>query len=917
MPFILCVFFALAKNKKNNPPFPGPSPAVPSSNDLVKAQKALEKKGSRARRKALDVFLSAMDSDPSTVKYATKGLWECLYDSNVGVLKGACTLISKGTAKYPNMFIPYVEPLFHIIDDASTDVFNKVSKVLSVIGTGSDKGAKEIITRSMKIRRKGMDWEERLYKDCQVQTRINFLLAMLGKQNPRFTAACVGVIIKTLKYPIYRPEISNRAVESLYKITAQKLLAICTEHPQMIRKQVPVILKVIGDALTFEKWVREKGDHDSMYSVFNNVFRKMTAIEPGYAVLPMVKNLSSTNKNIAITARKRLEELGRDPHKIVPYLLNCFANKSSVVGKNTNAILSDIMPLKPGVNANILLRYLHTCKNEAVLIHTVEALGKLVEKTDVGIGKGINVLIKLSSHPNVNVCRIVMTTLSKIALKEKKALSVCTKHLIKGLHHREPAVRLTALSSLENLVKKYEQARITVIPHLISARSDGEDTIRWRSSNILKELGVESNDIQDYLAVKNNLKETKRIMKELKRGSVINLSEVKRNLERAYENLKRRNYKKASIYANLARGGVLEIRAKSSPKIEVEIIAERGLFANDQNKFELSMTNIGKQHAYNISVTFSEDVEVMGSIPHRINAGDTRTVSLGWTPQKEGRQLFKVTFSFTDYTDYRRSYDKKIWLDVVHRPKRTETRGPTYAPEHGPTYTPEHVPAGPRRYKPIEAEAAQTLDTSSIVEAEDLYGEALRTALADNVLTDDEMQLLEVLRENLDIPQYRHEEMAKMIRAEKTEEMKVTEPDEGDPDRMTRGDDVGTRVEGQLMEGVVNFRSGSTRMDATSEILIKKFVMKLKQAPGIGIEISGHTDNRFGSIDDERVRKAKNKKLSYDRAKVVRDFLVDRGIPIERMVVKGYGEELPTGDNNTSEGRRMNQRVEIRFLIRR
>jgi outer membrane protein OmpA-like peptidoglycan-associated protein len=43
----------------------------------------------------------------------------------------------------------------------------------------------------------------------------------------------------------------------------------------------------------------------------------------------------------------------------------------------------------------------------------------------------------------------------------------------------------------------------------------------------------------------------------------------------------------------------------------------------------------------------------------------------------------------------------------------------------------------------------------------------------------------------------------------------------------------------------------------------------------------------------------------------VRDYLVARGVPAERLRVAGFGEGRPMATNATAEGRAMNRRVEI------
>jgi outer membrane protein OmpA-like peptidoglycan-associated protein len=71
------------------------------------------------------------------------------------------------------------------------------------------------------------------------------------------------------------------------------------------------------------------------------------------------------------------------------------------------------------------------------------------------------------------------------------------------------------------------------------------------------------------------------------------------------------------------------------------------------------------------------------------------------------------------------------------------------------------------------------------------------------------------------------------------------------------------------------------------------------------VEIQGHTA-RTGQTK-------RSMKLSVDRAKAVREYLVKKGVAPDRLVAKGYGETKPVADNGTADGREKNRRVE--FLI--
>ncbi|MEM6697587.1 MAG: OmpA family protein, partial [Bacteroidota bacterium] len=81
---------------------------------------------------------------------------------------------------------------------------------------------------------------------------------------------------------------------------------------------------------------------------------------------------------------------------------------------------------------------------------------------------------------------------------------------------------------------------------------------------------------------------------------------------------------------------------------------------------------------------------------------------------------------------------------------------------------------------------------------------------------------------------------------------------------------------------------------------------KIATRMGANLELVGHTD-QVGTA-------AKNKQLSLDRAKAVKDFLVNScGFPAERIEIEGKGASEPICDNDTEEGRRCNRRVEVKF----
>jgi outer membrane protein OmpA-like peptidoglycan-associated protein len=103
----------------------------------------------------------------------------------------------------------------------------------------------------------------------------------------------------------------------------------------------------------------------------------------------------------------------------------------------------------------------------------------------------------------------------------------------------------------------------------------------------------------------------------------------------------------------------------------------------------------------------------------------------------------------------------------------------------------------------------------------------------------------------------------------------------------------------------VFFEHDSYSLDAKSENELMQIVGFLNLNPGVKIEITGHTDNTGD--------KAYNLELSKNRARQIRNFLIDH-VDESRISYSGYGASQPIANNSTEEGRRKNRRSEMRII---
>lgn len=105
----------------------------------------------------------------------------------------------------------------------------------------------------------------------------------------------------------------------------------------------------------------------------------------------------------------------------------------------------------------------------------------------------------------------------------------------------------------------------------------------------------------------------------------------------------------------------------------------------------------------------------------------------------------------------------------------------------------------------------------------------------------------------------------------------------------------------------IHFETDSARISADSNAMLAKAATVIKAAPaGTRIEVGGHTDNTGDA--------AANLTLSRDRAAAVVAQLVQDGVDPKMLASNGYGQDKPTADNNTEEGRAKNRRMEFTVL---
>ena len=103
--------------------------------------------------------------------------------------------------------------------------------------------------------------------------------------------------------------------------------------------------------------------------------------------------------------------------------------------------------------------------------------------------------------------------------------------------------------------------------------------------------------------------------------------------------------------------------------------------------------------------------------------------------------------------------------------------------------------------------------------------------------------------------------------------------------------------------GEVMFDSGSRNLSPGALGRLDSVAATINRYPDADVIVKGHTDGQ----GPENA----NLRLSEDRALMVKNQLVVKGVDPQRVTTLGFGESVPLATNATPEGRAMNRRVEI------
>jgi len=132
--------------------------------------------------------------------------------------------------------------------------------------------------------------------------------------------------------------------------------------------------------------------------------------------------------------------------------------------------------------------------------------------------------------------------------------------------------------------------------------------------------------------------------------------------------------------------------------------------------------------------------------------------------------------------------------------------------------------------------------------------------------------------------------------------------DDEEEEEVVSGPRVAIQKERLELKGRVFFETNRARIRKRSYGLLDEVASVIRTHPELPpISIEGHTDDR-GTLKT-------NRRLSLERARAVRRYLIKRGLDGGRLQTRGFGRDKPIHPNASKRTRAQNRRVEFRFTV--
>ncbi|XOB62342.1 OmpA family protein [Campylobacterota bacterium DY0563] len=109
-----------------------------------------------------------------------------------------------------------------------------------------------------------------------------------------------------------------------------------------------------------------------------------------------------------------------------------------------------------------------------------------------------------------------------------------------------------------------------------------------------------------------------------------------------------------------------------------------------------------------------------------------------------------------------------------------------------------------------------------------------------------------------------------------------------------------------VKQNPVIFKRAGYKTTKKSDKTIKRIAQFLEDNPNIRMEIAGHTD----AAGEAKV----NQEISFARAVTVRNRLIFFGVDKDRLIARGYGEDIPLVPNSPNGYSKENRRVEFNIV---
>ena len=365
--------------------------------------------------------------------------------------------------------------------------------------------------------------------DWEPYANLFIAIGNVSSKYPDIGGRFVFLMMRALKYPMYHPERPADNLHMLYAASIRAIGKVGVVQPAYVKEAIPQVYKALLDSYRFQFWKNplKKKDEDMKYCAMDTLTR-VGIVSPGIVVPSVSTAFIDKDKKVIAAAREILSMLAKNLQMLFPALMDALEVDKKKLRERITEFVVELGRKYPSF---IIPQLTSRLEDPRMLVkfHSASALGELFPTNVQYIPSVIPSLIDhLGNDPDLDVRQTVSDALNVISEINTEIYVDYVPNVISALGDEYHHVRWRTAQIIKNIGTKRPDLVYEAIPYLIAGLDDRHDHVGWKCRDALEVLGV---DKVEYQLVVRSIKVDRDLIKKAKEIANVEMPDIEKMVE--------------------------------------------------------------------------------------------------------------------------------------------------------------------------------------------------------------------------------------------------------------------------------------------------------------------------------------------------------------------------------------------------